>query len=53
MANTKNKKKHQLVRYLTEEKWMVHPSSGCIFVCSSLIIFRDSGRTESMTSLSL
>jgi hypothetical protein len=47
------KEKHQIVRYLTEENWMAHPSSGCIFVCSSLIIFRVSGRAESMTSLSL
>jgi len=46
-------KKNRIMGYLTEEKWMVQQSPGCIFVCSSLIIFRDSGRAESMTSLSM
>lgn len=38
---------------LTDENWIVHPSSGCIIVCNFRIAFRVSGRAVAMTSLSL
>jgi hypothetical protein len=38
---------------LTDENWMQHPSSGCIFDCISRILFKVSSRAEAMTSLNL